>query len=78
MAALQGFLLKHKKNPKNGATLADGWVKGLWEVQKDKIEQKMEKVKARLDKAALVHDSSAGELTETGDLQPPLSPVSIE
>jgi hypothetical protein len=74
MAALQGYLLKHKKQPRSAAAQAREWVKGELEtVQRERVEKRLEK----MNSAAAEKEAKAkkDELAEQ-IAQDPLSPTS--
>jgi len=57
MAALQGYLLKHKKDPRKAVRLAREWIMQLWEVQQARVVKKLERIRAR---EALAKDAEVG------------------
>ncbi len=60
MAALQGFLLKYKKSPGKAAEEADKWVRDLWTGQAKKMEEKIERVKAKKARKLAEAEEKAG------------------
>ena len=78
MAALQGYLLKHKKNPRSAVKLAREWVRELWELQQARVEKKQERIRAReaLAEVAAQAEAAAKKPLVDADLPPsPVSPV---
>jgi chaperone BCS1 len=75
MAALQGYLLKHKKQPRSAAAQAREWVKGELEtVQRERVEKRLEKMNlAAAEKEA---KAKKDELAEQS-AQAPLTPTSV-
>lgn len=78
MAALQGYLLKHKKNPRSAVKLAREWVRELWELQQARVEKKQERIRAReaLAEVAAQAEAAAKKPLVEADFPPsPVSPV---
>lgn len=74
MAALQGFLLKHRKDPKRAVEQVDDWVKELWSVQQAKIVHRMERSKQR-EGLLLITSTPTSEFSDNAT-QAPSSPAS--
>jgi chaperone BCS1 len=75
MAALQGYLLKHKKQPRSAAAQAREWVKGELEtVQRERVEKRLEKMNlAAAEKEAKAKKDELAEQIA----QAPLTPTSV-
>lgn len=68
MAGLQGFLLKHRKDPKQTVEKAGEWIKGLWEAQQAKVLKRLERIKLReirFTQTSPVAEGSASKATDS-------------
>lgn len=54
MAALQGYLLRYKKDPKKAVRDAGGWAEGLKKEQDEKIKKKEEKKREKEHRRLMV------------------------